>query len=140
MNRIFRRCVQGWLDKLAVGGRLFFHKVPVDDQAVGLFGKIKPVAEFNLGAGFAADENVDGRVIKTEDFVSTGHAAFPDEAFVCLEYGLRKLLEDVLDTVLEAALADEADGIGECVRCAAQQHSECASFRGTRRPTFHIAG
>lgn len=40
--------LKAWLDQLAVDG---------------LFGKIKPVAEFDLGSGFAANRNMDVRII-----------------------------------------------------------------------------
>jgi len=57
------------VDQRAVSWRLFFNEFPVDDQSIGLFRKIKSVAEFDLSVSFSAQKNMGIRFVEAEDFV-----------------------------------------------------------------------
>ena len=63
------------LDELAVGGRLALHKVLVDDETVGLFGKVEAVAELGFRIGLAPYKDAGGGVVEAEDFLFIGNAA-----------------------------------------------------------------
>ena len=81
---VFIQAFEAGGHEVGIGGGLVFHEVPINDKAFGLFGEIKPVPEFNLGPGFAADDNVDVWIVEAEDLVGIVDAAFAYDSFVGL--------------------------------------------------------
>ena len=73
------------------------YKIPIDDEAVGLFGKVEAVAKLDFRVRLAANEDMGIGFVKAENLVGVGNAAFANDAFVRLVDGLWELVENALN-------------------------------------------
>lgn len=68
---------------------VFLEQDVVDDQSAVEFSEPEFAAKFDFGSGFAADDDVDVRIVKAEDFFSVGDGAAADDALMSLADGAR---------------------------------------------------
>ena len=83
--------LNGGLDQGGVA-RVVLIELIVSDDAFTSFTEPELVAELDLGTGFAALDDLDLVVVKTDDLGLIGDAAFADDAFVGLFDGGGKLI------------------------------------------------
>lgn len=69
----------------------------IDDESVAVFAQPEFVAEFDRGSGFAAFDDMNRIIIKTEDLVLVGDFPATDDALVGLLGGGGELFLYVLD-------------------------------------------
>lgn len=70
---------------------------PVNDQAIGLFGKKESVAKFDFRPGFATNHYMDIFFIKAHYFVFVLNPTFADDAFMSLSDYCGQLAHDTSD-------------------------------------------
>lgn len=84
-------------DEFAVGRGVPPVELPIDNESVCLFGKVKPVAKLSFCIGLASYENVDAGVVEVENFFGVSDTPLPDDPFVRLTD--RKLIGYVLNAI-----------------------------------------